>query len=78
MPIENPVKEEIKCFIRDKLFEEKVHPSVVFKFVEKVDKDIDKAVEELWFEEITPGAKEKAEDIIERNRDKLKKLKEVV
>jgi len=78
VPIVNPVKDEIKYFIRDKLLEEKVNPEVALKFVEKVDKDIDKAVEELWFEEITPGAEEKAEEIIERNRDKLKKLKEVV
>ena len=74
------VEREIKFFIRDKLGEKGVHPSVIFKFEE--DKDvkhaIEKAAEEIWSEYITPKAEEAAENIISEFKGKLEKLKEII
>ena len=58
------VEKEIKFFIRDKLGEKGVHPSVIFKFEE--DKDVKHAIEKA------------AEEIISKFKGKLEKLKEII
>ena len=78
MPEENLVRKEVEYFINEKLYDEGIHPSVIVKFTKEVNQDIDKAVGEIWMEEITPKAEEKAKEIIERNRNVLNKLKEAI